>query len=259
MEALYEAVLTRMPASKNSFATPRRRINRPSTSICDRQETRFPPLPFWAAQHSVGLGAIIKTYDTNTGLHMRSLIKQNTPHLSDHLLEWLSRWSYSRFVTLTLNEPGMGSLGSAAATALRMRERLYQFDARMNRKLIGREWQRRPDNRMWHFFAPEKLSVNPHWHGLVGFHRAEGDELRRQEEMFDQEAPFIWRSLVHKGSVDVKPINDLPGGIEYVAKSLSMTVNWDHCIFPDEFWETSLGTTMPSPATRGQLVTPIAD
>lgn len=156
------------------------------------------------------------------------------------LREWLSQWPFSRFVTLTLNEPGMGALRQAETTASHMRDRLYQFDARMNRKLIGRDWQKRPDNRMFHFFAPEKLTTNPHWHGVVGFYKAHGDELRRQEKIFDRHTGNIWGDLVPKGSTDVKPINDLPGGIDYVAKTLSIQVNFDHCIFQDEFWATRL-------------------
>ena len=134
----------------------------------------------------------------------------------------------------------MGKIDQISATAAHMRDRLYHFDARMNRKLLGRDWQRRPDNRMFHFFAPEKLDTNPHWHGLVCFYGAHGNELARQEQLFDRYARWIWCDLVPKGSVDVKAIDDLPGGIDYVAKSLSMRVNWDHCIIPDEFWATRL-------------------
>jgi hypothetical protein len=156
------------------------------------------------------------------------------------LREWLSNWPFSRFVTLTLNEPGTGVSRSISSTAAHMRERLYQFDARMNRRLLGKDWQRRPDNRIFYFFAPEKLAQNPHWHGVVYFYGAVGDELKRQEAIFDRRAPSIWKDLAPKGSVDVKAIDDLPGGIGYIAKMQWLRVNYDHCIFPDEFWATHL-------------------
>ena len=156
------------------------------------------------------------------------------------LRDWLSQWPFSRFVTLALNERGIGDSRQVASTATHMRDRLRQFDARMNHKLIGRDWQRRPDNRMFHFFAPEKIITNPHWHGLVCFFGAEGDELARQEEVFDRYAGAIWSDLVPKGSTNVQAIFDLPGGIEYVAKTLWDEVNFDQCILPDEFWATHL-------------------
>lgn len=171
---------------------------------------------------------------------MNELAINDMKRTPEQLREWLARWPFSRFVTLTLNEPGMGVGHYTSATAAHMRDRLYQFDGRMNHKLLGKDWQRRPDNRMFHFFAPEKLTHNPHWHGVVCFYGATGDELLRQENIFDHYAPSIWSDLVPKGSVDVKPVNDLPGGIEYIAKSQWLQVNYDHCIFPDEFWATHL-------------------
>lgn len=173
-------------------------------------------------------------------LHMTALPPNRLPFAPSDIRMWIARWPFSRFVTLTLNSPGMGKVETIAATASHMRDRLYQFDARMNRKLIGRDWQRRPDNRMFHFFAPEKLATNPHWHGLVYFFGAQGSELRRQEDMFDRHADSIWSDLVPKGSADVKAIYDLPGGVDYVAKSLPSLLNWDYCIFPDEFWAMHL-------------------
>lgn len=171
---------------------------------------------------------------------MNDLAVSDMKRTPAELRKWLSSWPFTRFVTLTLNEPGMGVQHRATSTAKLMRERLYQFDARMNRKLIGRDWQKRPHNRMYHFFAPEKLDAHPHWHGVVCFYGAQGDELRRQEAIFDRHAGRIWNRLVPKGSTDVKPINDLPGGIDYVVKTLSLRLNFDHCIVPDEFWATHL-------------------
>jgi hypothetical protein len=179
-------------------------------------------------------------HDENLDQHMDELRNNDLKRTPEQLREWLSRWPFSRFVTLTLNEPGMGVSHKLSATASRMRDRLYQFDARMNHKLLGKHWQRRPANRMLHFFAPEKLNHNPHWHGLVCFYQATGDDLLRQESIFDLNAQSIWADLVPKGSADVKPVKDLPGGIDYVAKSQWLQINYEHCIFPDEFWATHL-------------------
>lgn len=164
-------------------------------------------------------------------------LSATTPAL---MSSWLQHWNFTRLVTLTFNQPGDGMHHAIDGTAAFMRDRLYHFDARMNRRLIGRDWQRRPDNRMFHFFAPEKIQANPHWHGLVCFYRAAGEELSRQHAIFDRHAKTIWGELAPKGTLDVKPVDDLLGGIDYVAKSLQTRVNWDHCIFPDQFWATRL-------------------
>lgn len=152
------------------------------------------------------------------------------------MTDWLRQWEFDRFVTLTFNRPGDGLAHTASAAARHMRSKLRDWDARMNRLLIGKEWQRRPDNRIFHFFAPEKIAVNPHWHGLVCFYGADAKERERQGKLFDQNIGAVWSRITPAGSVDVQPMNDDPNRISYVAKSLCLELNFEHCIFPDQFW-----------------------
>lgn len=151
------------------------------------------------------------------------------------MTEWLSRWDFTRFVTLTFSQPGDGMNYAVGGTITFMRDRLKQMDARMNRKIIGRDYYNRPANRLFHFFAPEKIATNPHWYGVVSFYGANEEERARQEKLFDENLGPIWSRLVPAGTVDLKPINDRSGGIGYVAKALCLEVNFNHCVLPDEF------------------------
>ncbi|WDR02957.1 hypothetical protein PSQ19_01670 [Devosia algicola] len=105
----------------------------------------------------------------------------------------------------------------------------------MNRKLVGRDWLKRPDNRIFHFFAAEKITTNPHWHGLVSFFGADAAERARQGDVFDENAEAIWRKLVPAGTAEVKSMKTHAEYISYVARSLCLQVNYDHFIVPDEF------------------------
>jgi hypothetical protein len=149
--------------------------------------------------------------------------------------EWLGKWQFDRFITLTFNDAGDAKPSSASATASKMRKHLRDWDARMNRMLIGRDWLKRQDNRMFHFFTPEKITTNPHWHGLVSFFGADEPEKIRQGRIFDENAERIWKFLVPSGTADVKIIDDQAEFISYVAKSVCLEVNYGHFIVQDEF------------------------
>lgn len=145
------------------------------------------------------------------------------------------QWPFDRFVTLTLNEPGDGTHLSAERTARRMTRLLREWDARMNRKLIGRDWLHRPDNRIFGFYGPEKISANPHWHGLVHFFGADNAERERQSKVFDDNITPIWNRVAPAGTVESVFPADLEGAVSYVAKSLCVGINYNCFILPDSF------------------------
>lgn len=154
--------------------------------------------------------------------------------------EFFGRWEWDRFVTITFNQPGEGRpLANTSGTQiLDQKKLLRKWDARMNRKILGREWAKLHEFRLFYVYALEKADLNPHWHGLVHFFDAPDDERRRQAEVFDRWADPIWKSLVPSGDVDVVPAWERTGAINYLAKSLTYGVNFEHYILPDEFWRS---------------------
>jgi len=116
-----------------------------------------------------------------------------------------------------------------------MRDRLREFDGRMNHALLGRNWAKCHADRIWAFWFLEKPEVNPHWHGLVRFFPVENMTIAEQETIFDQNAERIWKKLVPTGSVNVQPIGVQRGVIEYVGKMLGHPVSFQSFVTPDEF------------------------
>jgi hypothetical protein len=106
----------------------------------------------------------------------------------------------------------------------------------MQRRLIGSKWASLHDRRFFSVYTLEKAGTNPHWHGLIQFYDAAGNELARQGRVFDEYAHDQWRALVLTGDAVVKTVFDNPGAIDYVAKSLATNVNYTHYVLPDAFW-----------------------
>jgi len=157
------------------------------------------------------------------------------PALFEQVAPWLNTWKFDRFVTLAFNDPFAGNNARSASRFPSWRERLKKWDAHVNRRLFGSYWAERDADRLFAFYALEKPETNPHWHGLIRFFTEDPDERHRQAQVFDEYAARYWLKLVPKGSLNNQPIYDRTGSTEYVAKSLSYGVLYEHLIVADEF------------------------
>jgi hypothetical protein len=106
----------------------------------------------------------------------------------------------------------------------------------MNRKVVGPNWWRRPEDRIWAFFFPEKLYTNPHWHGLIEFFPPYPDQLKEQMRRFDLWAENRWRAIAPGGTVNIQNIEDQDRVADYVSKQLGDVVSYENFVIPDEFW-----------------------
>jgi hypothetical protein len=104
----------------------------------------------------------------------------------------------------------------------------------MNSAILGRHWAKRHSDRIWAFYFLEKLSSNPHWHGLIRFFPVDNYPQAELERAFDANALPIWKKLVPSGTVDVQPITVQRGVIEYVGKMLPYPISYEHFVTPDE-------------------------
>ena len=156
----------------------------------------------------------------------------------DEWKSFLGRWKWDRFVTITFNAAGEGRPinGRSGKEILDQKKILRSWDARMNRRILGREWANMHEFRLYYVYAPEKPDLNPHWHGLVKFFDASEAEHERQGEVFDEWANPTWKQPVPAGDVDTMAIRDQAGALNYLAKSLTHGVNYEHFILPDQFW-----------------------
>jgi hypothetical protein len=121
---------------------------------------------------------------------------------------WLDQWEFTRFVTLATNNTSMSgsSLPTSQLPYGMLRDKLREWDGRINRAIVGKHWARRQEERIWAFYFLEKPDANPHWHGLVRFFPIAGKPRAFQEQVFDEHAEPEWQALVPAGTADVQPV-----------------------------------------------------
>lgn len=131
--------------------------------------------------------------------------------LKAELRQWLRGRAHSHFVTLSSNHQNL--------SYTRIKDLLKGWDARVNRSINGRNWQKRPDERLIWFAFPEKLEANPHWHLLVsvdGWAETPGRAAKLKD--FPSIAETVWMELCRQGSFDVQRIENRKV-INYVTKA----------------------------------------
>lgn len=153
--------------------------------------------------------------------------------LRPDFIRWLDRWRWTHFVTLATNDQG-GRLRP---------QRLYYFlrewDARVNRRLFGPKWSRRPDQRLFAAYFLEKPAVNPHWHALIMLDDPDPAVRLRQARELRIEGMRAWRPLRQSGTFDIREV-DLRRGVEkYVTKELGYMVQYEHFVAPRQFDSTA--------------------
>ena len=152
-------------------------------------------------------------------------------------IDMLSRFDFHRFVTLRHNSNVDGSTETGIA---RMRKLIADWDARVNRKILGPNWQHSTD-RIWFFGFCEKPELSPHWHLAVRFYTTLPGVLQAHKERFDHWAPLVWAKVCPSGDIDIKPWD--PDGTmkEYVVKSTELLHNPNLLIVPDQLAHISAG------------------
>lgn len=120
------------------------------------------------------------------------------------------------FVTLATNQDG---------TIPGIRKRAKDFCARMDRKLLGPSWSKKPaEERTDGVFFVEHVRSNIHLHGLLRFPSGTREGL-------PMTSALVWKKLCPSGTIDFQPINDLPHGVAYCMKELLLPGHTDEQFF----------------------------
>ncbi len=154
--------------------------------------------------------------------------------LSGALESMLLERDWSFFATLSSNDRSRGSKSAAPSFATTahaeafMRDRLRNWDARVNRALLGKHWLLKPDERLEAFGVLEKPASNPHWHLLVQM------RCQHPKRDFIEAAEETWLALVAAGSVDIQPVVSQVGLSRYVMKSMPYGLSTDRTVILPE-------------------------
>lgn len=87
---------------------------------------------------------------------------------------------------------------------------LREWDAQINRFLLGPRWHMKPDNRLlWYAFL-EKPEAHPHWHLLAEIDPAIVPALDEKGllDEFARKAEAIWRKVLRSGTARVSDYRD---------------------------------------------------
>ena len=69
---------------------------------------------------------------------------------------WLADRHFTHIATLATNDP--------MTSTERMKDLLKEWDARVNREIVGNKWHKRPDERIDWIAFREGVGAHPHWH-----------------------------------------------------------------------------------------------
>ena len=87
---------------------------------------------------------------------MSSYPSRIVPQLKDAIPVWLDQWRFTRFVTLATNDPSLGAKllqGSNLKYGV-LRDRLREWDGRMNCQILGKKWAQRELGSDFRFLFP---------------------------------------------------------------------------------------------------------
>ncbi|WP_375588382.1 hypothetical protein ABWH89_13875 [Hoeflea alexandrii] len=149
--------------------------------------------------------------------------------LLKEISHWLQDQRFTHFITLTTHEHSLSIDG--------MRHQLREWDARVNRALIGRNWQKRRDQRIWNYSFLESPGINPHWHLLLRLDDTPVAGRVPDTQMLEDHARQAWARISPAGTVDIQEINgktDLKL-TDYVVKELRSMAQYSSFVLPDEF------------------------
>lgn len=151
-------------------------------------------------------------------------------HLGKEISHWLQGQRFTHFITLTTQDQSLSIDG--------MRNRLRQWDARLNRALYGPKWAEKRDELVWFFAFLEAPFLNPHWHLLLRV-----DDSPVTGKLIDTRTLYdtvrrVWSRLAPAGTVDVQHVTDEIDAelVDYVGKQLGSVTQYTSFVTPDEFW-----------------------
>ncbi len=119
-------------------------------------------------------------------------------------IRWMADYGPDLFVTFVFNR--WRSIDEAVRT-------FEEFHGRLDKKLLGRSYMDRPDERTEYIATIEKPDTNIHIHALFKM-------TAEQRARFAEIAVPIWGQLVEAGNLDIKPVYCPEGAARYVTKEL---------------------------------------
>lgn len=147
--------------------------------------------------------------------------------MQEEMIRKLENYHFTHFITLSSN--------GLVSREERMVQLLKQWDARVNRALVGPRWQKRPDERLFWYAFLEKPQENPHWHLLA---QIDPNYTSTPQAVRVARLPIVgertWAELLSRGSFNCQPIVSKEI-IRYVLKEFRSAGDFTRFVVSTEF------------------------
>jgi hypothetical protein len=143
---------------------------------------------------------------------------------------WLHSQPFTHFVTLTFNQRYHYQADRILEYS---RDKLKFFHAKLDRRLLGSKWYKKPNEERTFFMAfPEKITSNMHYHLLMSV-------PEYHYEKFHHCAQPTWLNIMQSGTYDCQKLDaTIPnsgGYASYVTKEQYNPVNFNNMVVSTEF------------------------
>jgi hypothetical protein len=138
------------------------------------------------------------------------------------LREWLTEFEWSHFVTISFNQ---------ATTDLSAHRELRRVHQRLDQKLFGRRFYKRPDVDRTFFIALPEVASSLHYHALFRV-------PYEKHQLFETWAPVIVKNIAKASSCDVTPVRsqfDKERIASYITKDAYASYSIENFIVSSEF------------------------
>tara|TARA_R110000782_G_scaffold40150_7_gene92811 strand:+ start:1438 stop:1935 length:498 start_codon:yes stop_codon:yes gene_type:complete len=139
------------------------------------------------------------------------------------LAAWLGRMDFNVGLTLNFNQPS--SLSHA-------RKKVGDLFFRVDRKLIGARFHRKPKLRTAGVFFFEHVDTNIHCHGLI---RVRDEAMHAFKELFPDDDCGLWSNVCSSGSHHISAGADMETAAYYITKEQKPWTDPATTLWLDEF------------------------
>jgi hypothetical protein len=139
-------------------------------------------------------------------------------------IRWLARRKWDYFITVNFNTTS--SIPAA-------RTNFKRFCQAVDRRLVGPKYYVNNKRRTAIVVAPEHLSANFHFHGLMRL-RCRSEPSRRR---LDATLNEIWKNIVPSGQIHLQRVYYREGAATYMTKELFVPARLDLLMWSEEFWD----------------------
>jgi hypothetical protein len=162
-----------------------------------------------------------------------SFVGANRKRFNDELVGFYSRMSFTHALTLCWNADVHPRLTAPRLSIERARRDIGMLLARIDRRLLGTRFHKKPDLRTNGVFFFEHVDRNLHAHALI---RVQPGWLLDFHRLFPKDRGGAWNDIVPSGSYSLQIITDDWGAAGYAVKGQFLGADERMTVWAEDFF-----------------------